>query len=375
MNQCKTFEKTTTARLRRLVGLALLAASSATAAADLSLIGFGSIVAGAVVKGDGYIADYPNMGIYGKHGNPKFGPKDDGWLNQETRFGLQGTAALNDSTRATIQLTSRGTRDYQPQVEWFYATHELSDQLDVQAGKMRLPVYLYSDKMDVGFAYPWLRVPSDAYSLDSVNFSGARVNYKFNRGDASARLSLYGGTDIEDNSKLMSYLFDTEIDRKHRFSGVVADLGYDFAQLRLSYTRDKMQQTTPDPANAFRNENFNEEFFDVALQLQFGNLTLLGEWNRDRPFYKSWYTSAVYQMNKNAFYATYSEFKLDLPWEKHNQTSVGIRRDIGTNMALKFDVTYLRDKGLNPFTGAPNPVIKIPPGNATVASVAFDFIF
>lgn len=357
-----------------VLGLSALLPTQALAI-DYSLSGFGSIVAGHVINGDGYIANYTELGIYGQNGSKNFAPKQSGALNQESRFGIQGSVLFSDATKATLQLVARGTEKYEPKVEWLFLSHQLANDLSIQAGKMRLPVYLYSDKMDVGFAYPWVRVPSDAYSLDTVSFNGVKMNWDFASGDFSERISIYAGTDKDTNSKLMSYLFDTSIDRKHRFTGIVADTTYGPYQLRVSYTKDKMEQRTPDPANAFRNENFNVEFFDVAMQYQIGDLTLVSEWNRDRPFYRSRFFSAIYQFDVNSIYITQSKFKLDLPFEKHHQLSIGYRRDIGSNMDVKFDITRLVDQGENPFTGMSNPVIKIRPGHSTTATLSFDFIF
>lgn len=361
------------------IGWAAVAAlffATTCAQADVSVTGFGSLVGGGLLQGDGYIADFPNLAIYGHNGSSQFGPTDNGWLTQESRLGIQGMTRLDDATRVTLQVLARAVEQYQPKTEWLYVSHDLTDNIDVQGGKMRLPVYMYSDKMDVGFAYPWVRVPSDAYSLETVNYNGGRINYLTGTEETRLRLSAYTGTADEPDSKLMSYLFNTPIHRHYKsIAGTVADISHGIAELRLSYLNTQMQQSTSDPANAFRNANFNEEFYDAALQLQFGNLTLLGEWNKDRPFYESWLTSAIYHFDRNSLYVVHSRFILDLPWEKHNQTSVGIRRDIGTNMDVKFDITRFYDHGLNPFTGATNPVVKMGDGNATIASASFDFIF
>lgn len=343
--------------------------------AQVSVSGFGSIVAGKVTTGDGYIANYTELGIYGKNGSAKFGPTDQSWLNQETRFGIQASMNINESTRATAQIVARGTQKYSPNVEWLFVTHEVTSNLNVQAGKLRVPVYLYSDKMDVGFAYPWLRVPADTYSLDTVSFNGGKVNYDFTRGEFSLKLSAWAGTSDEQKSRLMSYLFGTTINRYHRFTGVVADSIYGPFQVRASYTADRMDQSTPDPMNAFRNEKFDEKFIDLALQYQLGDFTFVAEWNQDKPFYKSDFQSVIYQFGVNSVYLTKSKFVLDEPWEQHHTTSIGLRREIGSNMSVKFDLTRMTDQGKNPFTGGTNPVIQIRPGHATTASVSFDFIF
>lgn len=352
-----------------------LAISSSATAADAQISGYGSIVSGYVVQGDGYIANYTGLGIYGKNGSADFGPRDQSWLNPESRFGVQAIVPLSESTRVTTQVVARGVDNYQPKVEWLYLTHDLGADTNVQVGKMRVPVYLYSDKMDVGFAFPWVRMPSDAYSLDSVNFSGTKVNHSFLSGDFSSRLTVWAGTDHDPKSKLMSYLFNTTIDRRHQFFGVVADSTWKNLQVRLSYTWDKMEQTASDPAYAWRTQNFDERFADLAILYQLGNWTFVGEVNGDAPFYKSGFVSAIYQRGVNSYYITQSEFRLDEPWEKHKQTAIGWRRDIGDNMAVKLDITRLRDYGMNPFTGQPNPVIKLGNGHSTVITSSIEFVF
>lgn len=122
------------------VACAVLVPSVANA--QLAVSGFGSIVAGAVTSGDGYIVNYNQLGIYGKNGSANFGPTDQSWINQETRFGVQANYGLNDTTRVTAQVVSRGTEDYAPKVEWLFATHDITPNFNVQAGKLRVPVYL-----------------------------------------------------------------------------------------------------------------------------------------------------------------------------------------------------------------------------------------
>lgn len=343
-------------------------------AADMSLAGFGSIVAGKVMSGDGYIANFRDLGIYGKHGAGALGPDSQGYLNPETRFGVQGSVGINEAAKLTVQAVARGSDDYSPKVTWAYLTWKLAPSVNVQAGKMGIPVYQFSDKMDVGFAYPWLRVPADAYSLEATSVSGARITHQGALANVAVTTTLWSGTS-SGYTPLMSYLFSAPISRDNTFKGIVSEASFGPAQLRLSYTKNNLKQRTTDATQGFRNEDFKNSFIDVAAQYELGDLTLIAEWNKDKPFYTSWFISGVYQFGTNAFYVTRSKFILDEPWEKHPTWSVGVRHDIGSNMALKFDVTRMTDQGMNPFSGARNPVIKIAPGDATIASVGIDFVF
>lgn len=48
----------------------------------------------------------------------------------------------------------------------------------VRAGRLRSPVYMYSESLDVGFSYPWLRLPDEVYSqVQLTNYEGADVVY------------------------------------------------------------------------------------------------------------------------------------------------------------------------------------------------------
>ena len=87
---------------RYLATFALLAAAPSIAT-EFNFNGFGTIAAGSIISGDGYIADYPNMGVYERSFD----------LGQETRLGLQGEAKFDDKLSATLQIMSRAANDYE----------------------------------------------------------------------------------------------------------------------------------------------------------------------------------------------------------------------------------------------------------------------
>ena len=341
-----------------------------------SISGFGSLVAGTVTSGDGAIANYRDLGIYGRHGAAAtIGPDSQGSLRPESRVGAQVSAQFSPEFKATVQAIARGSQDFDPKINWAYLTWQATPATTVQVGRLGIPVYLYSDKMDIGFAYPWIRVPQDTYSIEMEHYQGARISHRYRAGPFNMESMAWAGS-YGDDSPLMTYLFSTPIRRDNRFVGIVQDISYGDTQVRFSYTKNKMKQSTSNAANAFRNAEFDNRFIDIAIQHQFGDFTVIGEWNQNKPFYKSWLASGVYQFTeKLSGYVTHSKFILDEPWEKHPTWSVGARYDLTGNMSLKADVTQMKDQGRNPFTGASNPVIKIAPGDSTLLSVGLDFVF
>lgn len=333
---------------------------------NVRISGFGSIIGAQVVEGSGHVADYPNAGIY-----------DDQFdLSKESRFGLQAVATINDKTSFTTQAMTRANNNYDPQVEWMFVNYAFMDDLELQAGKLRVPVYYFSEYMDVGYAYPWIRVPSDAYSLDLTNFNGAQLNYRTYMGPLNIGTAFYGGRQTNNSDPLMGYLFDQNIDRD--FTGIVGatlELSTDSTIVKFSYTEADMHEE----GSGYRGiGDYAIQFHDVYIQQSFGDFTVMAEYNRYKPFYESYFASATYRMGKSTYYLMYSKFELDAPvFEEHDTQSLGLRYDLDARMAVKFDVTQMNDDGVNPFTDAPNPVNNDPDGDGDVViiSTGIDFIF
>ncbi len=362
---------------------------------DIKINGFGSIVASSVFDGDGYLAEYPNLAIY-EDSDLDFG--------QETRLGLQIRGTINDKMSATTQIIMRSANEYEPEVGWMFLSYELAADSSVQLGRMRVPVYHFSEYMDVGYAYPWIRVPSDTYSLDLTNYNGFRFMKQFEVNDYSLNLiGIYGQEDIED-SELMSYLFPDRIDRNFEdIFGLVLEFDADFIVLRSSYVQSDMVETRHLPAwlapilgldNTFAsnsgmvdtngdalvasNTDYDVSFFDVSVKARVNNFNFFAEYNKYDPFYKSYFASISYNWEQVEGYILWSKFDLDQAWESHDTSSIGLRYDFMPNVALKFDVSFFDDTGYNPFTLEPNPVYKADPdgdGDASLVSIGLDFVF
>ncbi|MCV2883822.1 hypothetical protein OE749_03790 [Aestuariibacter sp. AA17] len=392
-------------KITACISLALI--SGAANAVDMDSIrihGFGSVVAASVIDGPGYIAEYPNLGTYDEDDSISFSP--------ESRLGIQMMGNISERFSATTQIMLRGANDYDPEIAWAYLTYNVSNEGTLQAGRLRVPVYHFSEYMDVGYAYPWIRIPSDTYSLDLINYNGARYSHNFYIGESTLGLTFSYGNQTNDDDELMSYLFPERIDRDFSdIIGIVANLDLGGIVLRSSYVEAEMLETRhlsnfvaqnvlglPDailyPSStgltdsdgnslvAFDTE-YDISFFDASVNATFGDLGIFLEYNKYKPFYKSYFGSLTYTFGTVQAYVLYSKFDLDLPWESHDTQSVGLRWDFDTNVALKFDISKFDDTGYNPFTGDPNPVYQPArvenggdgDGDATIASIGIDFVF
>ena len=154
--------------------LVALGCVSASAQAEVRLNGFASIVAGTTMDED--------KSDLGYNDNLSFKP--------ESKYALQAFAGLGDGLSATAQIMSRGENDFAAEFEWAYLTYELSDNSQLSAGRMRVPFYRYSDFLDVGYAYPWLRPPTTVYSLPFSSFEGLSYinNHTIGMADSSVQI-------------------------------------------------------------------------------------------------------------------------------------------------------------------------------------------
>jgi len=342
----------------------------------IRMSGYGSVVLGQVMDGSAYVADYPNLGIY-----------DDEWdIGQESRFGLQMNATISDELSATVQMVSRANNDYEAQVEWMFVNYALNDDLELQAGKLRVPVYYYSEYMDVGIAYPWIRVPADAYSLDVTSFNGLQLNHRMFMGNTSFTTAIFTGRAKNENSELMSYLFDNDpgdvtgtgsanVDRYFtNILGVGFEVNMDSTIFKVSYTQADFDETI---VNSFTAEaDGTIKFMDIFIQQNFGPMSVMLEYNDYDPFYSSYFASFNYTLGQATYYLMHSKFELDAtdgtgtPFEEHDTNALGMRYNLSAKVAVKADITMMTDTGASPVNRDPDG-----DGDVTIFSTSLDFMF
>ncbi|OFE11106.1 hypothetical protein PHACT_14715 [Pseudohongiella acticola] len=141
----------------KYLGMAALAAAMSSASfADVNINGFASIKAGATTGS--------NDSLYGY---------DDSFdMKNESLFAIQVQSDLGDDLSVTGQLLGRGVDDFDVDFEWAFLTYDFDDQTSISAGRLRTPFFQYSDFLDVGYAYDWMRPPQSVYGLGFENIEG-----------------------------------------------------------------------------------------------------------------------------------------------------------------------------------------------------------
>lgn len=164
-------------------GKALLLSSllvSGAVQAEITLNGFASIVAGATTSSDETL----------------YGYDDELTFDQGSLFALQASSDLGEGLSVTAQILARGEDDWDPDFEWAYVAYEANDNLRILAGRQRIPFYMYSDFLDVSYAYPWISPPAGVYSTAINTFDGIGAIYSTNFDDIDVVIhGIYGNKD------------------------------------------------------------------------------------------------------------------------------------------------------------------------------------
>ncbi len=181
---------------------------------EITINGFASIYAGKATSND-----------------TVYGYDDEISLENESKFALQVIADLGDDLSATAQIISRGSDDFDASFEWAYVTYTIDDASQLSVGKMRIPFYKYSDYLDVGYAYRWVRPPQSVYGLSFSTYEGASYLYTGTIGNWDSSIQLLYGNLSQD---IVAFT-DADTAEMNTILGVNWTLEYDWFSYRIAY--------------------------------------------------------------------------------------------------------------------------------------------
>lgn len=257
--------------MKKTLATAIILATSFSSTADVRFNGFASIVGGTTMD--------KNESVFGYNDSISFKP--------ESLFALQASADLGDGLSATAQLMARGENDFRADFEWAYLSYELSEQSQINAGRLRIPFYRYSDFLDVGYAYNWLRPPSSVYRLPFSTYDGISYvnNHLIGDWESSIQLtygSYEGGVNLvaeDDPSKLDGI---TGINWTVNNYWLTARAVYMVAETSISFENDPTGQLTgglalfgatfPDHAARLEVNEDDSSFFGFGVSIDYNDV-------------------------------------------------------------------------------------------------------
>jgi len=271
---------------RTLLMAAILGATPlASQAVDYSVKGYASFVAGMTTDKNEF---RPHI----KYGDGVYDQSFD--FSPESRVGLQFTAQITDKLSATAQVISRGALDWDPELPWAYLSYQINDNLQVKAGRLKAPFYMYSDYQDVGYALPWISAPRNAYIVPGDYMEGVNFTGNFSTGAIDHTIEVFGGImDDTRNSETKD-----EIDMNVDVVGISWTPSYDWLTMRFSYTEAvnlEMHSPSLDAFNAglaafpgtdpkmlrrVATDDSKSTFSGIGLKADFEKLFIIAELNQ-----------------------------------------------------------------------------------------------
>lgn len=310
-------------------------------------------------------------------------------FEEGSKLGIQGTFALTEQTKIVSQLIARGDDNWSTSMEWAFLSHDFENGLVTRIGRLRAPIYMYSDYLDVGYAQPWITPPSELYSVVPISaFDGVDVLYDMPVGEATLTFqAIYGEAVYEDDDGNLGSDLDFS-----QTAGLVATVGYEDWTFRSMYFTTDVSADATTLAGEF--DKNNAYFTGVGVGYDNGELIVVSEYamsdvQGDYSDTKSGYLTVGYRIDAFTPYATYSFLKstdnaertglnqLAFNW-KRTAYSVGTRYDISSNLSFKADITYATDfdntngglyDNVDLLTGT------FPEDDTLVYSVSFDAVF
>jgi hypothetical protein len=340
----------------------------------------------------------------------------------DSRLGAQ-LSYTGKQWSAVVQVVSeRGLKNsYTPIVEWANIKYQVTPDLSLRVGRIALPLFLSSDYRKASYALPWVRTPVELYgALPISNSDGVDASYRWTVGHfKNVTQVLYGSTvlDTSDTTKahahgLAGFSNTTTIgDLSVRTTAIKGDMEMDFYRPVF----DGFRQFGPAGealARRYETRAKRATVLSAGFNYDPGNWFLMGEIGRvnARSFLgdkTAAYLSAGYRYENLTPYLTYSKVVANTPIhadglaldglppfaaataQQLNQAlnamlagisvqdtaSLGLRWDVGSSTALKFQYDHVRPRhGSNGTFYTPRPGYR-PDHAAGVFSATLDFVF
>jgi len=114
----------------------------------------------------------------------------------DSRLGLQVNLRLNENWELVAQAVAKRRFDdtFRPELTWAFLKWEVSEAVDLRAGRLGFDVYQLADSRNVGYSYLWVRPPVEFYGgIPITEFDGADLVVQSPVGAGFGRWKVFGG--------------------------------------------------------------------------------------------------------------------------------------------------------------------------------------
>jgi len=326
------------------------------------------------------------------YGN-KIASKDSNWNTRENHLGIQFSNKINSQMSATAQFIAHGgTSNYNLETDWAYIDYKVLPRLRFRIGKYKIPQFILSDYLDVGYAYPWVRPPQDVYATNPlVSLNGIDMLYIINLGRSKILIDLFVG-DGTHNSVIPPRTFDLligtpkELPAEFKGQAITFDTkrtkGISINYATKTFTlRSGFFETIVD-APSLELSDVPGSFGEVGFTLDIDKIVAYAEFIRrdtDKqmenafPDQDAWYVTLGYRIGSFLPTLTQSSVKPGVDVSdfaiEQKSTALGLRYDVAPAAAIKFEAMHVVPKEGN------HGLFFEPVSQGNVYSLSFDVIF
>jgi hypothetical protein len=187
-------------------------------AMDLELSGFGSFIGGK--SSHDTPADFRSY------------TTTDLDFSPDSLAGIQILSHINPRADITVQVVAAGVDNWQAGVNWAYLNYRVNPGFSWRIGRMTLPVFLFSESVQVGYSYPWITPPIDVYNIPLQSTDGAGITLTRSLGGVDLRWESYiGSAEFTMNG---NYLKDVPIRTSNQI-GTALEASWSDWRFRLGY--------------------------------------------------------------------------------------------------------------------------------------------
>lgn len=319
-----------------------------------------------------------NEGIPFNGGAAEAGINKDGSF-QGTRYGVNIRSQVTDKVNFASQLfASQEGEQFNIVLDWAFAGIKLGDDVTLRAGKIKYPIGLVNEYVDVGVAYPWIRAPLSIYS-DSAegpsatdeSYSGFSLLTEKLSGDWTYSADLFAGqVDVE----------GTEIGYLKKLAGLSLRADWnDMLQLHAAASRSEMQ-ALEGVTSEMDGEKKSTALLGVKAEVDNvvvyaeGSKATLGVAGGKDVTTNSAYLTVGYRLGNFLPHVTYQtwERKAEAETNGNDITTLGVRYDMNPSTALKLEVSNIKTDGNGLFEPDPGEEVS---GSTRLVSVSVDVVF
>lgn len=247
---------------------------------------------------------------------------DEWCFDCDTTLGFQLNWQITTKLRTAVQVLKRPQDEFSsPELERAYIEYAF-DSVRVQAGRLRVPLYIMSEYYYVSSAYPWLRLPSTVYNnnLGITHYEGISADWSFLVND-QIQVSINPYIAIPDKDDFELYGDKFTLDTVYAF-GLSAEVYIEETLLHLAFSEIKTEQE----GLISGNDTYELTFVSLGLSHYLTDaLHLQAETLLESELYANWYVSLDYHLGQLTPYIQYGQARKNRAFESY---LVGFRYDL-----------------------------------------------